>query len=134
MIDPLLRRLAAPYIHAGDLVQPRSVGERLDEPLPSDGMPGMVVQTCETLRKASASAADAGVVGLMITGAVRAAADAPLAAYQTSGEDAVVEAAAAYGGIDRRRVVRECPLAIRRAIAGFVPTDGASEVARRADA
>jgi porphobilinogen synthase len=61
---------------------------------------------------------------------VRAAVDVPVAAYQVSGEYAMVEAAAARGWIDRDRVITETLTSIRRAGADIVLTYWAAEVAR----
>jgi porphobilinogen synthase len=61
---------------------------------------------------------------------VRAAVDVPVAAYQVSGEYAMVEAAAARGWIDRGRVIAEMLTSIRRAGADIVLTYWAAEVAR----
>ncbi len=58
------------------------------------------------------------------------AVDVPVAAYQVSGEYAMVEAAAANGWLDRERVIRETLLSIRRAGAGMVLTYWATEAAR----
>ncbi|HEX2824058.1 MAG TPA: porphobilinogen synthase [Streptosporangiaceae bacterium] len=55
----------------------------------------------------------------------------PVAAYQVSGEFAMVEAAAANGWLDRDRVIMETLTAIRRAGAGVILTYWAAEVARR---
>jgi porphobilinogen synthase len=55
----------------------------------------------------------------------------PVAAYQVSGEYAMVEAAAANGWLDRDRVIMETLTAIRRAGAGIIFTYWATEVARR---
>jgi porphobilinogen synthase len=60
---------------------------------------------------------------------VRDAVDVPVAAYQVSGELAMVEAAAANGWLDRDAVVRETLTAIRRAGADIVLTYWATEVA-----
>jgi porphobilinogen synthase len=63
---------------------------------------------------------------------VRRVADAvevPVAAYQVSGEMAMVEAAAARGWIDRERAIVESVLGIRRAGAGTIVTYWATEVA-----
>lgn len=57
------------------------------------------------------------------------AVDVPVAAYQVSGEYAMVEAAAANGWIDRERAVLESLLAIRRAGAQTVLTYWATEAA-----
>ena len=58
------------------------------------------------------------------------AVDVPVAAYQVSGEFAMVEAAAANGWIDRERAVMESLIAIRRAGAGQIITYWATEAAR----
>jgi len=55
----------------------------------------------------------------------------PVAAYQVSGEYAMVEAAAAHGWIDRERAMLETLVAIRRAGADVVLTYWAVEAARR---
>jgi porphobilinogen synthase len=57
------------------------------------------------------------------------AVDVPVAAYQVSGEYAMVEAAAANGWLDRRRVIEETLTSIRRAGADIVLTYWAREVA-----
>jgi porphobilinogen synthase len=62
---------------------------------------------------------------------VRDAVQVPVAAYQVSGEYAMIEAAAANGWVDRDRVILETLLSIRRAGADIVLTYWASEVARR---
>jgi porphobilinogen synthase len=68
---------------------------------------------------------------LDVVAAVRAATDLPLAAYQVSGEYAMVEAAAANGWIDRDRVITETLTAIRRAGADMILTYWATEAAHR---
>jgi porphobilinogen synthase len=63
---------------------------------------------------------------------IRAVADAtnvPVAAYNVSGEYAMVKAAAAKGWIDERRVLREILLGIRRAGAQMILTYHAKDVA-----
>jgi porphobilinogen synthase len=59
---------------------------------------------------------------LDVVSAVRAAVDAPVAAYQVSGEYAMVEAAVANGWLDRDRAVLETLTAIRRAGAQIILT------------
>jgi porphobilinogen synthase len=61
---------------------------------------------------------------------VRAAVDVPVAAYNISGEYAMVEAAAANGWIDREAAILETLVSIRRAGADVVLTYWASEAAR----
>jgi porphobilinogen synthase len=63
--------------------------------------------------------------------AVAETADVPVAAYQVSGEYAMVEAAAANGWLDRDRTILETLIAIRRAGADVVLTYWATEVAHR---
>jgi porphobilinogen synthase len=63
--------------------------------------------------------------------AVAEIADVPVAAYQVSGEYAMVEAAAANGWLDRDRTIMETLTAIRRAGADVVLTYWATEVANR---
>ena len=65
---------------------------------------------------------------------LRAAVDIPVAAYNVSGEYAMVEAAAAQGWIDRDRAITETMTSIRRAGADIVLTYWAAELARRASA
>ncbi|GAA2720900.1 porphobilinogen synthase [Cellulomonas aerilata] len=60
---------------------------------------------------------------------VAATSPVPVAAYQVSGEYAMIEAAAANGWIDRRRAIEESVLAIRRAGADLVLTYWAAELA-----
>jgi len=65
---------------------------------------------------------------------IRRVADAvrvPVAAYQVSGEFAMVEAAAANGWIDRDKAIMETLIAIRRAGASVILTYWATEVSRR---
>lgn len=61
---------------------------------------------------------------------VREAFDAPVAAYNVSGEYAMVKAAAQNGWIDEKRVVLEIITSIERAGAGIVLTYHAKDVAR----
>ena len=58
------------------------------------------------------------------------AVDVPVAAYQVSGEYAMVEAAAAAGWVDRERAILETLTSIRRAGADLVLTYWATEAAR----
>ncbi|HET9188580.1 MAG TPA: porphobilinogen synthase [Acidothermaceae bacterium] len=61
---------------------------------------------------------------------VREFVDVPVAAYQVSGEYAMVEAAAANGWLERESVILETVTSIRRAGADFVLTYWATELAR----
>jgi len=62
---------------------------------------------------------------------VAAAVHVPVAAFQVSGEYAMVEAATANGWLDRDRIIMETLTGIRRAGAGIILTYWAAEVARR---
>jgi porphobilinogen synthase len=62
---------------------------------------------------------------------VAASVDLPVAAYQVSGEYAMVEAAAANGWLDRERIIDEMLTSIRRAGADIILTYWAVEAARR---
>jgi porphobilinogen synthase len=68
---------------------------------------------------------------LDIIARVAATVRVPVAAYQVSGEYAMVEAAAANGWLDRDRIVTETLTGIKRAGAGVILTYWAAEVARR---
>jgi porphobilinogen synthase len=68
---------------------------------------------------------------LDVVRAVAAAVDVPVAAYNVSGELAMVEAAAANGWIDRDRAISEMLASIKRAGAGMILTYWATEVANR---
>ncbi|GAB4048842.1 porphobilinogen synthase [Catellatospora paridis] len=72
---------------------------------------------------------------LDVIAAVRDMVDVPVAAYQVSGEYAMVEAAAANGWIDRDRIMMETLHSIRRAGAQMILTYWAVDAARhlRAD-
>jgi porphobilinogen synthase len=61
---------------------------------------------------------------------VRESVRVPVAAYQVSGEYAMVEAAAAQGWVDRGRIIDETLTSIRRAGADIIVTYWATEVAR----
>jgi porphobilinogen synthase len=67
---------------------------------------------------------------LDVIAAARARFDLPLAAYQVSGEYAMIEAAARNNWIDRERVMMESLVSIRRAGASIILTYYAKEAAR----
>jgi porphobilinogen synthase len=67
---------------------------------------------------------------LDVIAAARARFDAPLAAYQVSGEYAMIEAAARNNWIERERVMMESLVSIRRAGASIILTYYAKEAAR----
>jgi porphobilinogen synthase len=97
---------------------------------------GPVGESLREVRLDLAEGADAVMVKpalayLDILRQVRDLVDVPVAAYQVSGEYAMVEAAAANGWIDRDRVIMESLIAIRRAGADLILTYWATEIARR---
>ena len=67
---------------------------------------------------------------LDVVRAVRERTDLPLAAYNVSGEYAMVKAAARQGWIDERRVVLEALTGMRRAGADVIITYHAKDAAR----
>ncbi|MCT2585662.1 porphobilinogen synthase [Actinophytocola gossypii] len=71
-----------------------------------------------------------GMLYLDVIRAVADISDVPVAAYQISGEYAMVEAAAANGWLDRRSAVLETLTSLRRAGADIVLTYWAVEAAR----
>jgi porphobilinogen synthase len=93
-----LRRLvASTSVRPADLVQPLFVKEGIAEPQPVASMPGVLQHTRDSVRKAAAEAADAGVGGLMLFGipAVKdargSAADDPAGVIQVALEDLAAE-------------------------------------------
>ncbi|SDG02863.1 porphobilinogen synthase [Klenkia brasiliensis] len=66
---PAMRRLTAQTrLAPADLVLPVFVKQGITEPQPIGSMPGVVQHSQESLRKAAAEAADAGIGGLMLFG------------------------------------------------------------------
>src|SRR5438874_1337439 len=97
--------------------------------------PGNVREAVREVREDVAQGADIVMVKpalafLDVIRAVVESTEVPVAAYNVSGEYAMVKAAAANGWIDERRVVREILLGIRRAGAQMIVSCHAKEVAR----
>ena len=67
---------------------------------------------------------------LDVIAAARERFDVPVAAYQVSGEYAMIQAAAQKGWLDRERVIMESLISIRRAGAGVILTYFAKEAAK----
>ena len=98
--------------------------------------PATVMEAVKEVELDLAEGADMVMVkpALSYLDVIRRVADAvrvPVAAYQVSGEFAMIEAAAANGWVDRDKAVMETLTAIRRAGAGVILTYWASEVSRR---
>ena len=70
-----------------------------------------------------------GIAYLDVLARVKQTFNRVTAAYQVSGEYAMIEAAAAKGWIDRQRIILETLLAFKRAGADFILTYHATEVA-----
>ena len=60
--------VAETRVHPRDLVLPMFVREGIDTPAPVTSMPGVVQHTMDSLRRAAAEAAEAGVGGIMLFG------------------------------------------------------------------
>ena len=98
--------------------------------------PANVVEALKEVELDLAEGADMVMVkpALSYLDVIRRVADVvrvPVAAYQVSGEFAMVEAAAANGWVDRDKAVMETLTAIRRAGASVILTYWAAEVSRR---
>ncbi|MDX6350894.1 MAG: porphobilinogen synthase [Streptomyces sp.] len=66
-VSPAMRRMVAETrLHPAELILPVFVREGVSEPVPISSMPGVVQHTRDSLRKAAAEAAEAGVGGLML--------------------------------------------------------------------
>jgi porphobilinogen synthase len=97
--------------------------------------PGNVREAVREARLDVEEGADAVMVKpalpyLDVVRAVREATDVPVAAYNVSGEYAMVKAAAAVGHLDERAAVLEALTAIRRAGADLIVTYHAKDAAR----
>jgi porphobilinogen synthase len=97
--------------------------------------PANVVEALREVRLDVAEGADIVMVKpalpyLDVLAAVRAAVDVPVAAYQVSGEYAMVEAAAANGWLERDRAIVETLTSIGRAGAQLILTYWAVDAAR----
>jgi porphobilinogen synthase len=98
--------------------------------------PANVVEALKEVELDLAEGADMVMVkpALSYLDVIRRVTDAvhvPVAAYQVSGEFAMIEAAAANGWVDRDKAIMETLTAIRRAGASVILTYWASEVSRR---
>jgi len=97
--------------------------------------PANVVEALKEVELDLAEGADMVMIkpALSYLDVIRRVADAvhvPVAAYQVSGEFAMIEAAAANGWVDRDKAIMETLTAIRRAGASVILTYWASEVSR----
>jgi porphobilinogen synthase len=66
---PVMRRMVAETrLHPADFILPAFVREGVGEPVPVASMPGVVQHTRDSLKKAAADAAAAGISGIMLFG------------------------------------------------------------------
>jgi len=98
---------------------------------PANGLEGVREALLDVDEGADAVMVKPAMAYLDVLRAVREAVDVPVAAYNISGEYAMVEAAAANGWIDRDAAILETLTSIRRAGADVILTYWAAEVAAR---
>ena len=96
---------------------------------PANGREAMREMTLDIAEGADLLLVKPALPGLDLIAAARARFDVPIAAYQVSGEYAMLEAAAERGWIDRRRAILEAVTGIVRAGAGIVITYAAADIA-----
>ena len=97
---------------------------------PANGREALRELALDEAEGADALMVKPAITSLDILARVRTRTDLPLAAYQVSGELAMIEAAAEKGWIDRRRVALEQLTAIARAGADVILTYLAADAAR----
>jgi porphobilinogen synthase len=97
---------------------------------PANGLEGVREALLDASEGADVVMVKPALAYLDVVRAVREAVDVPVAAYNVSGEYAMVQAAAAQGWLDRDAVVLESLTAIRRAGADIVLTYWADHAAR----
>jgi porphobilinogen synthase len=102
---------------------------RTDQQDPANGMEGVREARLDVAEGADIVMVKPALGYLDVLSAVRAAVDVPVAAYNVSGEYAMVEAAAANGWIDREPAIVETLTSIRRAGADVILTYWALEAA-----
>ncbi len=106
-------------------------GDRADLPAdPANAREGVREALLDVAEGADLVMVKPALAYLDVVRAVREAVDVPVAAYNISGEYAMVEAAAAHGWIDREPAILETLTAIRRAGADVVLTYWAAKAAR----
>jgi porphobilinogen synthase len=96
---------------------------------PANGREALREMTLDVAERADILLVKPALPGLDLVAAARARFDLPIAAYQVSGEFAMVAAAAERGWLDGRRAMMEAVTAIVRAGAGIVITYAAADLA-----
>ncbi|MBI2777803.1 MAG: porphobilinogen synthase [Chloroflexi bacterium] len=97
---------------------------------PTNGREAMREMALDVAEGADLLLVKPGLPGLDLIAAARQRFDLPIAAYQVSGEHAMIAAAAERGWIDRRNATLEAVGAMVRAGAGIVVTYAAGDIAR----
>jgi porphobilinogen synthase len=96
---------------------------------PANGREAMREMALDVAEGADILLVKPALSGLDLVAAARARFDVPIAAYQVSGEYAMIAAAAERGWLDGRRAMLEAVTAIVRAGAGIVLTYAAGDIA-----
>jgi len=96
---------------------------------PANGREALHEMTLDVAEGADILLVKPALPGLDLVAAARARFDVPIAAYQVSGEFAMIAAAAERGWLDGRRAMTEAVTAIVRAGAGIVITYAAADLA-----
>jgi porphobilinogen synthase len=97
---------------------------------PGNGREALREMTLDVAEGADILLVKPGLPCLDLVAAARATFDLPVAAYQVSGEFAMIAAAAERGWIDGRRAMLEAVTSMARAGAGMVVTYAAADIAR----
>jgi len=96
---------------------------------PANGREALREMSLDVVEGADILLVKPALPGLDLVAAARARFDVPIAAYQVSGEFAMIAAAAERGWLDGRRAMAEAVTAIVRAGAGIVITYAAADLA-----
>jgi porphobilinogen synthase len=96
---------------------------------PANGRESLMEMALDVAQGADILLVKPGLPGLDLIAAARGRFDVPLAAYQVSGEFAMIAAAAERGWLDGRRAMTEAVTAMVRAGAGIVITYAAADLA-----
>lgn len=118
-----------PFQHAADSAP--AFGDRRTHQLPpGNNREALLELTLDEAEGADILMVKPALAYLDVIAAARRRTLLPLAAYQVSGEYALLHAAAANGSLDLRRTALECLLSIRRAGADLILTYFAKDAAR----
>ncbi|MEO8436931.1 MAG: porphobilinogen synthase [Chloroflexota bacterium] len=122
-----------PFREAADSVP--AIGDRRGYQMdPANGREAMREMALDVAEGADILLVKPGLPCLDLVAAARGAFDVPVAAYQVSGEFAMITAAAERGWIDGRRAMTEAVVSMVRAGADLVITYAAADIAKWIDA